>query len=239
MLSNRAAEPINRARLRRTKAGREADEGDLIEKKATKQTLRRGGRPLGGSDANVRAVLDATLQQLEDRGLGGVNVEEVAQAAGLNKTSIYRRWPTRVSLVLAALQSRRDHEPPPPDTGNLRDDLIAVLRGKLALIGTRRGCKILRALIAFEDEDVARVARALRKQRYRVPIAVIDRAIAQGKLPAGTDPSLLAEVLLAPMYYRLIVLNQPVDARYIGRVVDQVLDGAQMQLKLRSPRRAR
>jgi len=46
-------------------------------------------------------------------------------------------------------------------------------------------------------------------------------------------------VLLAPMYYRIIVLNQPVSERYIERVVDQVLAGAQMQLPLHSRRRTR
>jgi hypothetical protein len=132
--------------------------------------------------------------------------------------------------VLAALLTLRDHEPPAPQTGSLRENLIAMLRAKVALVSTGRGRKILRALIAFEDEEVARLARALRKQRYRVPIAVIQRAIVRGELPPDTDPSLLAEVLLAPMYYRIIVLNQPISGRYIERVVDQVLAGAKMQL---------
>jgi AcrR family transcriptional regulator len=206
---------------------------------STKRKGRRGGRPKGGSDGIVRAVLEATLRQLGDRGFPGVSVDEVAKAAGVNKTSIYRRWPSRGALVLAALQTLRDLEPPPPQTGSLREDLVAMLRAKVALVSTGSGCKILRAMIAFEDEEVARVARALRKQRYRVPMAVIQGAIARGELPPGTDPSLLAEVLLAPMYYRIIVLNEPVTRRYIERVVDQVLEGAQMQLQLRSPRRTR
>ena len=202
----------------------------------TKKTERRGGRPKGGSDGIVRAVLEATLQQLGDRGFPGVSVDEVAKAAGVNKTSVYRRWPSRGALVLAALQTLRDQEPPPPQTGSLREDLIAMLSAKVAIVSTRRGSKILRAMIAFEDEEVARLARALRKARYRVPIAVIERAILRGELSPGTDPSLLAEVLLAPIYYRIVVLNQPVNDPYIERVVDQVLAGAQMQLPLRSTR---
>jgi AcrR family transcriptional regulator len=204
-----------------------------------KKDERRGGRPKGGSDAIVRAVLEATLQQLGDRGLAGVNVDEVAKAAGVNKTSVYRRWPSRSALVLAALQTLRDREPPPPQTGGLRENLIAMLSAKVAMVRTRRGRKILRAMIAFEDEEVARVARALRKLRYRVPIAVIERAINRGELPADTDALLLAEVLQAPMYYRIAVLNQPVTRRYIERVVDQVLMGTQMQLQLRSRSRKR
>jgi hypothetical protein len=86
---------------------------------------------------------------------------------------------------------------------------------------------------------VARLARALRKQRYRLPIAVIERALLRGELSPGTDPSLLAEVLLARIYYRIIVINQPVSDRYIERVVDQVLAGAQKQLPLRTSGRTR
>jgi len=204
---------------------------------ARKKKERRIGRPKGGSDAIVRAVLEATLRQLGDRGFAGVSVDEVAKAAGVNKTSVYRRWPSRGALVLAALHTLRDHEPPPPQAGSLRENLIAMLSAKVAIVSTPTGRKILRAMIAFEDEEVARLARALRKARYRVPIAVIERAILRGELLPGTDPSLLAEVLLAPIYYRIIVLNQPVNDPYIERVVDQVLAGAQMQLPLRSTRR--
>src|SRR5229473_3865083 len=144
---------------------------------ARKKKERRIGRPKGGSDAIVRAVLEATLRQLGDRGFYGLSVDEVAKTAGVNKTSVYRRWPSRGALVLAALQTMRDQEPPPAQTGSLRQDLIAMLTAKVAIVSTRRGSKILRAMIAFEDEEVARVARAVRKLRYRVPIAVIQQAI--------------------------------------------------------------
>src|SRR3981081_3051256 len=91
----------------------------------------RGGRPKGGSDAIVRAVLEATLRQLGDRGFAGVSGDEIAKAAGVNKTSVYRRWPSRGALVLAALHTLRDHEPPPPQAGNLRENLIAMLSAKV------------------------------------------------------------------------------------------------------------
>ena len=209
----------------------------MVNMAGRKKEERRGGRPKGGSDAIVRAVLKATLRQLGDRGFAGVSVDGVAKAAGVNKTSVYRRWPSRGALVLAALQTLRHREPPPPQMGSLRENLIAMLRAKVALVSARSGRKILRAMIAFEDEEVARVARALRKARYRVPIAVIERALLRGELSPGTDPLLLAEVLLAPIYYRIIVLNQPVSDRYIERVVAQVLAGAQKQLPLRTSRR--
>lgn len=191
-----------------------------------KKKERRGGRPKGGSDAIVRAVLEATLQQLGDRGFPGVSVDEVAKAAGVNKTSVYRRWPSRCALVLAALQTLRDGEPPPPQTGSVREDLIAMLRAKVAIVSTPRGRKILRAMVALEDEELARVAQVMRKQRYRVPIAVIEHAIARGELSPATDPLLLADLLLAPILYRILVLSQPVTASYIERVVDHVLGGA-------------
>jgi hypothetical protein len=80
-------------------------------------------------------------------------------------------------------------------------------------------------MMAFDDAEVATIVQALRECRYSVPHAVIEHAITRGDLPADTDPALLSELLLAPIYYRIIMLNELVDMRYIEGVVDQVLAG--------------
>jgi len=148
-------------------------------------------------------------------------------------TNAARRMPEATKVPMTAACATSGTMAPAEAQGAIA---AAVLRAKVARAGSRRGCKILRALIAFEDEDVARVARGLRKQRYRVPLAVLQRGLRSGELPPGTDLVLLAELLLAPLYYRLLVLNQPVGPPYIGRVIDQVLAGAKTQLQLHSPR---
>ena len=186
----------------------------------------RRGRPRGGSEKLIGTIFEATLRHLGDRGFSALSVEEVAHEVGINKTSIYRRWPSKHELVLAALMSLRDEQPPPAESGNLREDLIVLLRSRAALITTPRARKIIRALITLDDGQGAALAQALREERYRVPNAILRHAIARGELAADSDPTLLSELLLAPLCYRAIIMNQPIEPGYIERIVDQVLSRA-------------
>lgn len=168
----------------------------------------------------MRAILAATLAQLGERGLEGLSVEQVAVAANVNKTSIYRRWPTRAELVVAALAdgaSARDVV----ETGDLRADLIRLLHAKARQVATPRGRRIALALLSI-DEPAEAVA-TLRELRYRIPVAVLDQAVARGALPGGIDTAFYAELLYAPILQRALVLDEPLGERYVERLVDHVL----------------
>jgi AcrR family transcriptional regulator len=192
---------------------------------AVKRIRRAHGRPQGGSEQIVAAILAAALEQLEANGFAELRVEEVARAAGVNKTSVYRRWPSKGDLVIAALGTLRDDEPSFVESGDLRRDLIDMLTAKAATFGTSRGRRIMRALMAFDDDEVAGLTSALREHRYTKPRALLARAIERGALPAGSDPSFLCELLLAPVLHRILILNEPVDAEFLAKVVDHVLAG--------------
>src|SRR5882672_8326758 len=102
----------------------------------------------GGRSARVVAeVLSATLELFAEHGYAGLSVEAVALHAGVNKTTIYRRWPTKVDLLGAALFSLRDEEPEPPNTGSLREDLFTVLQRFVARIETPRHRAIAHAFL--------------------------------------------------------------------------------------------
>jgi AcrR family transcriptional regulator len=190
---------------------------------AQKRTRRGRGRPEGGSDEIVRAVLRATLDQLGRRGFASLSVEAVAKAAGVNKTSVYRRWPTKAELVVAAVVARRDHEPRFEETGCLREDLVALLRYKARSVSTPRGREIAHALITLDEPMVAALTRELRRRRYTVPRDVVEHAMARGELPPTTDAAFVTELLMAPIYYRALVLREPVPDELIERTVDHVL----------------
>jgi hypothetical protein len=131
-------------------------------------------------------------------------------------------------LVVAALTRLRE-EPVVRETGNLRADLVQVLQAKAAQVLTARNRKIIRALISFEDTADAASARALRQHRYRVTTGLIRNAIRRGDLPASTDPDFLNELIVAPLYYRCIVLGEPLPRDYIHKVVDVVLQGLKVK----------
>ncbi len=183
------------------------------------------GRPGGGSAAIIAAVLDAVLDELGMRGYARLSVEEVALRAGVNKTSIYRRWPTKSELVRAALLALREDDAPLPDTGALGTDLLELLRRKTAKMSVPRGRSLVRALMADEDPELAKLTRSIH-ERSTGPAPVFERAILRGELHPRTDTALLLEVVCAPLYHRAFILQEQVDDAFLTGVIDTVLRGA-------------
>nr|HEX4317716.1 TetR/AcrR family transcriptional regulator [Kofleriaceae bacterium] len=193
---------------------------------------RRRGRPPGGSTAIVRGVLDTTLEQLGARGYSALSIDGVAKAAGVNKTTIYRRWRTKADLVIAAVVASKETTKQPPETGDLERDLVALLSAKARFISTPRQHTITCAIIALDREVGGALTAELRRRRYAMPRDILERAIARGELPRGTDPAVVSELMMAPVYYRALVLRERVPPQLIRDAVAHVLAGA----RARKPR---
>jgi AcrR family transcriptional regulator len=187
---------------------------------------RRLGRPPGGSEPIVGAILHATLQLLGSHGYAGLRVEDVAARAGVNKTSVYRRWPTKSDLVSAALHALQEHAGAVPDTGSLRGDAISMLRLSRARMASPAGKAIVRAVFSEDDPGVTRIARSIWDRDYATPSPVFERAMARGELPRDTDTALLRELLVAPVLHHMFMLRESVDDAFLARVVDTVLASA-------------
>src|SRR6188768_1360597 len=140
----------------------------------TPTRARTGGR----SARVVSEVLSATLEAFAEQGYAGLSVEAVALRAGVNKTTIYRRWPTKTDLVGAALVSLRDDDPEPPNTGSLRDDLLQVLQHWAAQMVTPRRRAIMQSLVlANTDPEMQAIVRRMRAKRPAIPQVVFERAL--------------------------------------------------------------
>jgi len=98
------------------------------------------------------AILDAAIAELRDGGYAALTMDRVARAAGTNKNAIYRRWPNRAALGVAAYRRMTAPAPAPPDTGSLREDLLELLRRANRTWTSPYG-EILRALLAGAAED--------------------------------------------------------------------------------------
>lgn len=85
-------------------------------------------RPRRRGPALDEAIFQAVLDELAEVGYARLTMEGVAQRARAGKASLYRRWPTRIELVMDAVYSRLPDPSAPPDTGSLRGDLLALLR---------------------------------------------------------------------------------------------------------------
>ncbi len=106
-------------------------------------------------------VLAAAFEELAANGFDGATVAGVAKRSGVHETTVYRRWVTRENLLLAALLERSAEAIPAPDTGSTREDLLAMVRGVIAYVGSAEGTAVLRAALLPVDDAYARRARSL------------------------------------------------------------------------------
>jgi AcrR family transcriptional regulator len=164
---------------------------------------RKPGRPR--SAEAERAILDATLQLLIEEGLEGMSIEAVAARAGVGKTTIYRRWPSKEELVIALVRTIHA-EAPIPDTGNFRADLHTLLheaaqttRGPVLQLFRRAIGELAsnpRVYAAFNERLIA--------PRFRQLHEMAERAIARGELRADLDPEVVVDLVAGPLFYHLL-----------------------------------
>lgn len=185
----------------------------------------RGNRH-GRSEAAREAILRAADDLLAEKGFAGVTVEGIAKAAGVAKQTVYRWWSSKTEVLMDAFLEDAAADLEPPDTGGLESDLRSHLRDTARFLTEDDAGAVYRALVgqAQHDAELAQTFRAsylddqlVRDQRPFV------RAIARGELAPDADVALLAERLVGPIHYRVIVTGQVVDDSFTDAVVDDVL----------------
>lgn len=174
----------------------------------------------------VEDVLAATAEALASAGYGALRIDEVAARSGVNKTTIYRRWPTKVDLVAATLEQLRP-SPEPSNTGDLRADVLTMLREMIELCSSPIGRGITRMLqIERADPEVERITRSLRRNMRITREQRIQQAIDAGQLPAHSSPRLIVDMLFAPVILRVVNHGETVADADLLVIVDTVLSGA-------------
>ena len=182
-------------------------------------------------------VLDATLDLLASGGFAGLSFEAVADRAGVSRTTVYRRWPTKLELVRAALLRLASVQPLARDTGALRSDLLEFIR--LRLIGNRRERERTKALLRANlaelgDPELLALSRLVQERAHGPITAAVERAVARGELPAGTDPALVVEPIFSTLHFHVLVLGEEPDAHLAEGLVDLVLAGARAGAAVRA-----
>ncbi len=199
----------------------------MPEKSDTSENAPRGpGRPR--SERSHQAIIGATNELLAERGFAELTMDEIAERAGVSKATIYRRWPSKGTLVFEAFTADYVARQPAPDTGSLKGDLTARLQTWVRIVdGTVTG-RTLKALLteAQRDEDLAIVWR----DHFMKPVreeskALVQRAVARGEISQRTDPDVLLDLIYGPMYHRLLQGHLPLNDRFVQAVVSTVLSG--------------
>jgi len=175
----------------------------------------------------LQAVFQATFEELERVGYAGLRIEDVAVRAGVHKTTIYRRWPKRVDLVIAALLTLPPQYGSLPDEGSFRDDLIASGTSVMHFFLTVGGRAVLRVAL-FDGPSLPELASVhaswtAHNEQHGIE-AIIHRAIARGELPRSFDGRALIDGLTCTISFRCLYRGPP-DRAYVVRLVDALLGG--------------
>lgn len=185
------------------------------------------GRPFDHSrDAQILAL---TLDALAEQDYEHVTLDAVALRAGRAKTTLYRRWPTKVDLVLAAIHAagRPPEADALPDEGSLRADLLAVIDSPW-LGGPDRRLAVFAGLTsaARSSERLADALRVTITEPYvELYRALLQRAIDRGEVSSAMSRKvpLLAEVIPAMSSHRLGAAREPVGRAFFASVVDEIV----------------
>lgn len=189
-----------------------------------------GHRPPGrprSAEAD-RAILRAAVDLLADEGYSGVTMEGVAARAGVGKATVYRRWPCKSALVVDAVDACRESASPPPDTGSVREDLLAFVRGFMHHLRTSDAGRVMPALVA-ELARSPELATAFREglvapRRAKV-LEAVRRGVERGEVREGVDAELVADGVVALLMHRFLVTGMTIDDELPERVVDLLCRG--------------
>jgi AcrR family transcriptional regulator len=156
-------------------------------------------------------------------------MEAVAARAGVGKASIYRRWSGKGALAFDAVLDQFLAGQPMRDTGTFRGDLLASIRDWIRTIKRTSSGRTLSDMIAAVQSDpelaVAWRDRFVRPMRERRR-PLVERAIARGEIPAGSDPELILDLLYGPLYHRYLHNHLPLTDSFAQGVASMVAAGA-------------
>ena len=164
--------------------------------------MRKAGRPR--SAESHQAILEATLALFAEEGLQGLTIEEVAERAGVGKTTIYRRWSSKEDLIKDSLDLFRA-EYPVPDTGNIRNDLLYIAREAQALFSRNPLVRKLITKLIAQVETKPEIYRSFyekiaapRLQQFR---RMVEQAQQRGELRSDLDTSLIFHLTFISLIY--------------------------------------
>jgi len=188
------------------------------------------GGSAGGSAGGPRRsaqIFEATLALLAELGYDGLTVEGIAARSGVNKTTLYRWWPSKDALLGRALVEARMLDTPIPDTGSLRGDLEVLADHLLTLLTTPPASDVAIAVLgaATRSDRLSAHAQAFFADRMARERVIFERAVGRGELTPDVDPMLLMDLLAGAVWMRVVFRQLPVEPGFVPRAVRTVLTG--------------
>jgi AcrR family transcriptional regulator len=167
------------------------------------------------------AIRDAFFQELAEVGYARASIEGIARRAGVGKTAVYRRWTSKLALVLDVVSMIGGGGLPTPATGSLVGDLRALLGVAARALRHPIASQVIPDLLveaARHPEIADRIRVLLLDPQHGVASAIVRDAAERGELRPDTDPNYLLDVTLGPLYWRFAVSRSPLPPGYLDEL---------------------
>ncbi len=184
------------------------------------------GRPR--SATADQAILATTIRLLGEQGYDAMSIEGIAAAAGVGKTTIYRRYQSKRDVVVAAISAFVATPTEPPDSGSTRDDMMALIREMLELLfRTGIGFSMIGTLLV-KERDEPMLLELFRERviqpRFRLASSVLRRGVERGELRPDLDPTVVLPMMVGSTLARHLA-GLPADDEWLNAMVDAMWSG--------------
>ncbi|MEV0400076.1 TetR/AcrR family transcriptional regulator [Actinoallomurus sp. NPDC050550] len=190
---------------------------------------KEGRSATGGAVLRQRvteAITEAAFAELAEAGYARMSMESVARRAGVGKAALYRRWPSKQAMVTELIRGKvTDALPPTPATGALHTDLrelLATFRSQLANPLLARIAPGLLAEAVHDDALAEELDTGVTAPRRAAARAILQGAIDRGELPPGLDLELGTDLLIAPLAFRILVIQGSSDDEYLEALTNAI-----------------
>lgn len=176
-------------------------------------------------DDITTAIRGAVLEELAAVGYGRLSIEAVARRAGVSKTAIYRRWRSKLELVLEIVSAAAVQRLPLPDTGALRSDLEMLFMIMHRALRHPLAAQIIPDLLAeaARNPQIAETLEAaLRANQRDIGGQLVGRAIRRGELGPDVDLDTAVDLIVGPLYWRVAVSRAPLSGADLPRLAAMV-----------------
>lgn len=182
------------------------------------------GRPR--SEKSKQAIIEATISLLESSGYHSLTMEAIANQAGVGKATIYRWWVNKAELVMEAFKEYMEPQVQFEDTNHIREDFRRQLYNLKNVFDTALGRTVIEVIVDNgTDPKISESFSEFHLQpRRKEAKRILDKGIKRGEIKENIDKDIVLDMLYAPVYFRILISKQVIDAVFIDTLLDSVMN---------------
>ncbi|MCS7478475.1 TetR/AcrR family transcriptional regulator [Umezawaea endophytica] len=176
--------------------------------------------------AVTKAITESVLAEWAENGYARLSMEAVAKRAGVGKSALYRRWPSKQEMAMSVIADFSVTRAATPDTGSLRGDLREALDSLHAWLTDEHFARILPDLVAetARNPELGEFVKdMIGTPRREHSAAMLHRAAERGELAPDADLELVQDLIASPLYWRLSVRGAAAEPDYLDKLTDLIL----------------